>query len=215
MRINRFVALATGVSRRAADELIKNGHVTLNGQTAGLGTVVTEGSEVKLDEKKLALPDRTTTIVLNKPVGYVCSRAGQGSKTIYDLLPSEFQKLKPIGRLDKDSSGLLLLTNDGQLAQKLAHPSHKKEKVYDIKLGKPLRREAKLKIERGISLEDGVSHLKLYGSGQEWTVVMREGRNRQIRRTFAALNYQVINLHRINFGNYGLDDLQPGNYKEV
>lgn len=126
MRVNKFVAQATGMSRRTADQAIEWSRVTVNGQKVSAGYDVQETDTVTLDDKPIQIPTQATTIILNKPVGYVVSRDGQGSKTIYDLLPDSMQHLKPIGRLDKASSGLLLLTTDGDLAQRLTHPSYKK-----------------------------------------------------------------------------------------
>lgn len=211
MRINKFVAQASGLSRRAADEAIKAGRVTINGQPAELGDDVSPALFVRLDDQLLELPTENQTIMLHKPVGYVCSRAGQGSKTIYELLPPEYQQLKPVGRLDKDSSGLLLLTDDGNLAHELTHPSHQKLKVYDITLDKSLEPlHQQLINDHGIQLEDGISQLlleKLNDNRSAWRVTMREGRNRQIRRTFAGLGYTVTALHRTQFGEYQLASL--------
>ena len=128
MRINQYVARATGLSRRKADAAIAQGRVAVNGQTTGVGTEVAATDAVTLDGHAIAISLQTITIMLNKPPGYVVSRAGQGSKTVYDLLPAEYRQLKPVGRLDKDSSGLLLLTNDGNLANELTHPRHAKTK---------------------------------------------------------------------------------------
>jgi pseudouridine synthase len=158
--------------------------------------------------------------MLHKPVGYVCSRNGQGSQTIYQLLPSELQQLKPVGRLDKDSSGLLILTNDGGLAHELMHPGFQKTKQYTIRLNQPLQPlHHQIITHYGIQLEDGRSRLQLErqteGNDYEWHVTMREGRNRQIRRTFAALGYTVTNLHRTHFGNYTLGELKTGHYQQM
>jgi 23S rRNA pseudouridine2605 synthase len=215
MRINRYVASASGLSRRAADAAIAAGRVGHNQQVAQAGATVTDGDQVTLDGQPLHLPDTTTTVLLNKPVGYVCSRQGQGNSTIYELLPSELQQLKSVGRLDKDSSGLLLLTNDGQLAHALAHPSSHKHKTYQVSLDRPLQPADRQAIEQGVLLEDGPSRLSFQGQGNHWTVTMHEGRNRQIRRTFAARGYQVISLHRTQFGNYTLADLPLGQYRSV
>jgi 23S rRNA pseudouridine2605 synthase len=122
-----------------------------------------------------------------------------------------------VGRLDKDSSGLLLLTNDGQLAYDLTHPSSQKEKIYEIKLEKPLTPGDKTRIEQGLMLEDGVSKLALKSldkTGHTWQVTMHEGRNRQIRRTFATLDYDVQKLHRVQFGPYRLKNLAVGSHIE-
>lgn len=220
MRINKFVALATGMSRRAADAVIAEGRVAIDGQPAQPASQVADGQQVTLDGKSLAATTRLQTILLNKPVGYVVSRDGQGSKTIYDLLPPELHNLKPIGRLDKDSSGLLLLTNDGQLAQQLTHPSYQKLKVYEVTLNKslqPLHRQ--MISDFGLQLEDGPSKLGLErlqdGDETAWRVTMHEGRNRQIRRTFEALGYTVAALHRTHFGNVSLLDLPSGGYRDI
>lgn len=214
MRINRYVAQASGLSRRAADKAVTDGRVTVNGQPVNPGAPVEETATVTLDGQPLRLPT-TTTILFNKPIGVVCSRNGQGSRTIYDLLPPELRHLKPVGRLDKDSSGLLLLTNDGILAHQLTHPSFLKAKVYQIQLNNLLSSADQTTLAAGVQLEDGPSHLQLDGQGNRWTVTMHEGRNRQIRRTFAALGYTVIALHRTHFASYTLEDLAVGHYRDL
>lgn len=219
MRINKFVAQATGLSRRAADQAIHDARVTINQRPAVLGDTVSEADVVTLDKRPITPPVKTLTIRLNKPVGYVCSRNGQGSCTIYDLLPPELHQLKPVGRLDKYSSGLLLLTNDGDLANQLTHPRYAKTKVYEIKLGKALAPiDRKIITTNGISLEDGLSQLQLDSlndQGDEWRVTMREGRNRQIRRTFEALDYTISRLHRTHFGVYQLKGLELGQHQQL
>lgn len=213
MRINKYIAAATGLSRRAADLAITEKRVTINGQPATLGTDAKETDEVRMNNKLLSLPAATETILLNKPVGYVCSRDGQGSKTIYEILPTSLHQLKPVGRLDKDSSGLLVMTNDGNFAHRLAHPGFQKEKRYLVTLDKELRPEDQQAIEEGVPLIDGPSKLKLKGSGTSWEVTMHEGRNRQIRRTFEAGGYDVLKLERIQFGPYHL--AQVGNRRFI
>lgn len=219
MRINKFVAASTGLSRRRADQLIANKDITINNEPVEAGYNVRPGDTVRLDSKVLIPRKEKVTILLHKPVGYVCSRKGQGSKTIYDLLPKELHHLKPVGRLDKDSSGLLLLTSDGELAHQLTHPSFKKEKIYEIELDKELTPANFEKItKQGVELEDGQSTFALdYINNQNfaWKVTMSEGRNRQIRRTFAALGYTVAKLHRTQFGSYTLDSVQPGQYQNL
>lgn len=220
MRINKYTALATGMSRRAADIVISEQRVQINGVTATNGDDVQATDAVLLDGKPISAAVDLITIRLHKPVGYVCSRNGQGSETIYDLLPTEYHQLKPVGRLDKDSSGLLLLTNDGQLAQQLTHPSHHKAKVYEVTLGQPLQPLHRQMIsDHGVQLDDGASKLALArqhdNDEASWIVTMHEGRNRQIRRTFASLGYTVTRLHRTNFGSYSLGDLAAGDYQLV
>lgn len=216
MRINKFVALGSGISRRAADAAITGGRVLVNGRIPQAGQDVKLKDSVTLDGKLLAAPSSFTTIILNKPAGFVVSRDGQGAQTIYNLLPADMHQLKPIGRLDKDSSGLLLLTNDGQLAQDLTHPKHQKTKVYEVRLSAPLKPDHQRIIQnQGVQLDDGPSKFgieKINSSGLDWRATLREGRNRQIRRTFAALGYTVTGLHRTNFGPYSLDGLRPGEF---
>lgn len=215
MRINKYVAQCTGMSRRAADKAITWGRVKVNGYPSTAGYDVQANDIVTLDDKPIKPTASFTTVILNKPTGYVVSRDGQGSASIYELLPESMHRLKPVGRLDKASSGLLLLTNNGDLANKLTHPSYKKEKVYEIELYVPLTKQAKQKIERGVMLEDGISKLKLSGKGTVWTVTMNEGRNRQIRRTFGELGYTIARLHRTQFGDYILKGTAPGTHRKV
>src|SRR5581483_6391657 len=219
MRINKFLALATGMSRRAADSELAKGTVRVNGLPAALGQQVTATDVIAHNGRQLSINTHTTTILLNKPVGYVVSRNGQGSRTIYDLLPPKHHALKSIGRLDKDSSGLLLLTNAGQLAHTLTHPSSHKQKIYEITIDKPLQPLHRQMIsDHGVRLDDGISKFELErlheGDDRQWRVTMHEGRNRQIRRTFAALGYTVTKLHRTAFGQFILSDLPSGSYSE-
>lgn len=219
MRINKFVALATGLSRRAADAAISEGRVLINGSIPSTGQDVTENDDVKLDGRAIT-PAVKTTIMFNKPAAYVVSRDGQGNKTIYDLLPSNYHHLKPVGRLDKYSSGLLLLTNDGTLANDLTHPSKGKFKIYEVRLNhklQPLHRQ--MISDHGVQLDDGPSKFELErltdGNDTDWIVRMTEGRNRQIRRTFDSLGYSVVKLHRTQFGDFALNDLALGKYKQL
>jgi len=220
MRINKFVAAGTDLSRRGADEAIAAGRVSVNGQPATAGQDVGPTDVVALDNRAITPAVKTLTIMLNKPPAVVVSRDGQGAKTIYDILPPEYHNLNPVGRLDKYSSGLLLLTNDGTLAHELTHPSRQKLKVYEILIDKPLQPlHRQLINDHGITLEDGVSKLQLErqkeGDDIAWVITMHEGRNRQIRRTFEALGYRVTHLHRTQFGPYRLGTLARGTYIET
>lgn len=214
MRINKYLASSTGISRRSADAAIMAGQITVNGQTIMTGYDVQPDDKVLLDGQLVAPSAETITISLHKPIGYVVSRNGQGSRTVYDLLPINYQGLKPAGRLDKDSSGLLILTSDGNLANYLTHPRYAKTKIYHIELDKPLHPSHRHLINhQGVQLEDGKSQFKLEPlSDQTWKVVMTEGRNRQIRRTFSRLGYSVIKLHRVSLGNIKLGNLKTGQY---
>lgn len=204
------------MSRRVADEAIRSGRIRVGNNGGGIGQTVDENIDQVYLDGQLLVPFVHTTILFNKPVGYVTSRDGQGSKTIYDLLPPKLHHLKPVGRLDKDSSGLILLTNDGKLAAELTHPSHQKKKVYEVGLDQPLSELHRLAIEAGVELDDGISRFKIQQlTNNKLVITMREGRNRQIRRTFEALGYTVAHLHRTTFGPYKLRNLSPGNYEKV
>lgn len=218
-RLNKFVALALGVSRRKADKLIEQGTISVNGEIAVLGQHIAANDTVKYHGTVISA-QKHRLILLHKPIGYLCSRASQGgAPTIYELLPKELHHLKPVGRLDKDSSGLILLTNDGDLAHQMTHPSFYKIKRYLVTLNQPLQPLHRQMInDFGIELPDGPSKLTLErqhdSDDKRWIVQMSEGRNRQIRRTFAALGYTVVKLHRTNFGNYALDDIPRGQWRE-
>lgn len=221
MRLNKFIAQHTNYSRRAADELIEAGRIHINGNPVEVGQRVNTDDIVSIDGKTITANQahQIVTIALNKPRGYVCSRNGQGSKTIYELLPTELQRLNPVGRLDKDSSGLLIMTTDGELAHQLTHPRYQKQKIYQVTLNKPLEPLHQQFInDHGIMLEDGISKLGLQkedAAGTRFIVTMSEGRNRQIRRTFAALGYSVQRLHRIRFGPYDLATIELGTYRSI
>lgn len=219
-RLNKYLAFHLGLSRREADDFIAAGQVMVAGETAILGARVDDGQPVTVKGKLIAPKAGYTYLAFNKPVGYVSSRKQQGDNpTLYSLLPTEFHNLKPVGRLDKDSSGLLILTDDGDFAYQMTHPKFYKVKVYDVSLGtalEPLHQQ--MISDYGIQLEDGPSKLSLErkdDTRKNWTVTMHEGRNRQIRRTFAALGYAVVDLHRTNFGPYALHDIDAGAYEVV
>lgn len=216
-RLNKYIAFHLGLSRREADVLIEKGSVQVNGTVASLGGRVEEGQTVSVNGKPISQKSDYTYLALNKPVGYVSSRRQQGDNpTLYDLLPQEYHSLKPVGRLDKDSSGLLLLTDDGDFAFEMTHPKFYKVKTYQIRLGSALQPLHQQMIsDFGIQLDDGPSKLSLERRSEdrrEWTVTMHEGRNRQIRRTFASLGYDVTALHRTSFGAYQLADLASGTF---
>ncbi|HEX4662257.1 MAG TPA: pseudouridine synthase [Candidatus Saccharimonadales bacterium] len=218
LRLNKQLALQLGISRREADDYIAAGKVTINGVVATLGARYAETDDIAISGKNLGKQADFVYFALNKPAGYVCSRKPQGdSPTIYTLLPKEYHMLKPVGRLDKNSSGLLLLTNDGDFAHRMTHPKFAKTKIYKVKIDRDLEPLHQQMIsDHGIQLEDGRSQFMLErlssSNRREWQVTMSEGRNRQIRRTFASLGYEVKKLHRIQFGSYALDDLKSGDY---
>jgi len=221
LRLNKYLALQLGISRREADNLIASETVAINGTTASLGARLAASDLVTVRGEPVANQTPHRYLLFNKPAGYVCSRKKQGDNdTIYVLLPKELHTLKPVGRLDKDSSGLLLLTNDGDFAHQMTHPSFRKTKVYEARLDRELEPLHQQMInDLGVSLEDGQSRLTLMRLSdtdrKSWQVTMNEGRNRQIRRTFAALGYTVLRLHRTSFGKYSVGDMKPGEWREL
>ena len=220
-RLNKFLALQLGISRRAADELIEKGDVTINSRVATLGARFSPTDIIAVKGTPLVTTTPYQYLLFHKPAGYVCSRRQQGdTPTIYSLLPHALHHLKPVGRLDKDSSGLLVLTNDGDFAHQMTHPSYHKQKTYFVTLDRDLEPlHQQMVSDFGVQLEDGTSKLLLTreseSSRRHWRIDMHEGRNRQIRRTFAALRYTVTQLHRTTFGNYSLGDIKPGAYKSI
>lgn len=223
-RLNKYLALQLGISRREADERISKGRVLVNGEKAILGARLDPGhSLVVIDGHPVSGTATKQYVAFHKPAGYVSSRRAQGDNpTIYSLLPEKLHTLKPVGRLDRNTSGLLLLTNDGDFAFQMTHPKFAKTKVYHAELDHPLEPLHQQMIsDYGVSLEDGVSKFTVSRLEDEsrnqakkrsdtYEIIMHEGRNRQIRRTFAALGYEVTRLHRIQFGNYSIGNLQPG-----
>ncbi len=218
-RLNKYLATNFGVSRREADILIQKGAVKINGKNAEIGQRVNEGDKVTLDGEEIT-QQKLIYIALNKPAGYVCSRKRQGNTpTMYELLPTELQSLKSVGRLDKDSSGLILLTNDGDFAFQMTHPKFYKTKKYTVTLDRALEPLHQQMIsDFGIKLPDGISKMELEridDSRLKWDVTLHEGRNRQIRRTFDALGYKVVALHRYQFDSYKISNLKSGEWEEI
>lgn len=227
VRLNKHLAHSLGISRRQADAYIEQGRVRINGHTAQIGNVIHPGrDQININNQDVvARPHRYTYLLLNKPIGYVCSRKQQGNTpTIYSLLPRQYHHLKVAGRLDKDSCGLVLLTDDGDTIFKLTHPKFGKQKTYHVGLNKPLSADDKKHIEKGVQLEDGISKLTvtvipaqagIQKKPNFYKVTMREGRNRQIRRTFKQLGYSVTHLERQLLGSYKLSNLSTKVYAEA
>ncbi len=216
IRLNKFLAERLGISRREADDLIASGKILVNQKTATLGIKIDKNDKVCYNKKIIPFTTKFLYLTFHKPVGYVCSRHAQGdTPTIYKLLPQKYHTLKTVGRLDKDSSGLILLTNDGDFAFQMTHPKFRKNKVYEVELDHSLAPLHQQMIsDYGIMLDDGPSKFKVISgnSKNHYIAVLSEGRNRQIRRTFAALGYKVIKLHRTEFGKYELGNLKLGSY---
>jgi len=216
MRLNRFLAAAGIGSRRKCDELIATGRVTINGRVCtNFSAQPDERDHVKVDGKLVHL-ERTTTIALHKPAGFVSTRSDPNARdTIFDLLPPKFPRLFNVGRLDAQSEGLLLLTNDGDLAQQLTHPRFKIEKEYEVTLDRQWESVHAPKLLRGIFLEGQRAQMARIRSIRQTRlrVVLRQGINQQIRRMFFAVGYEVKRLVRVRIGNLRLGDLPRGQWR--
>ncbi len=219
-RLNKHLAVQLGVSRREADDLIDEKRVRINDTVATLGARFEVGDTITVNDTPLTTDVDFEYLALHKPAGYVSSRKQQGEwPTLYDLIPPERHHLKPVGRLDKDTSGLIILSNDGDFHYHMTHPKFYKTKLYEVTLSHPLQPlHQQIIADHGIQLDDGPSQLileKTTDDRTQWIVTMHEGRNRQIRRTFSALGYTVTRLHRTHFGPYHLPDLAEGEHREV
>ena len=216
MRLNAWLARAGVASRRKADELIKAGRVTVNGAPGQLNTFVQRTDEVSLDGQPLA-KQTLSYVLLHKPAGVVTTASDpQGRKTVVDLV-DHATRVVPVGRLDADTTGALLLTNDGDLAHHLAHPKYEVDKVYVAEVwGQPTDGTLR-KLAEGVKLEDGKTAparvQRLAGSRIELTI--HEGRNRQVKRMFEAIGHRVKTLHRSTYGPLTLEGLEPGAWREL
>lgn len=219
MRLNKWLVIAGAASaRRQADELIEAGRVSLDGHKASLGARVEDGSTVRLDNQKLSLRQSQRRLIrLYKPAGVISSHRKQGkSRIVFDLLPNDMADYIIVGRLDKDSEGLMLLTNDGQLAHELMHPSFQVERRYLVRLNRAPTESLPCQLIQGVNLDDGVSiftNCTIIGE-RAIELTLQEGRNRQIRRTMRQLGYRVEKLIRLEHGPYSLVGLRPGEWRD-
>ena len=216
MRLNAYLARAGIASRRGADELIRAGRVRVNGEEAGLTTVVSPGDRVEVDGEAVE-PEPLTYVLLHKPAGVVTTaRDPQGRPTVVGLVGHQ-RRVVPVGRLDADTTGALLLTNDGPLANRLAHPRYEVDKVYEAEVeGRPSA-EAIRRLTEGVELEDGptapAAVRRLSPSRLE--LVLHEGRKRQVRRMCEAVGHPVRRLHRREYARLTVEDLEPGAWREL
>lgn len=220
MQLNKFLAHTGACSRRNAVELIKEGKVKVNGvKIMEPGHQVTDRDVVTLSGKRVKIESKLY-ILLNKPKGFVTTTADEkGRQTVLDLLDSNIRhRVYPVGRLDKDTTGILLLTNDGELTQKLAHPKYEVQKTYNILLDKPLENDDMQKIREGIKLEDGIVlvdsiNFILHKRANHVRVTLHSGKYRVIRRLFERIGYNVIELDRIKFASLTKNDVHRGMWR--
>lgn len=219
MRLNKFISLCGFASRRAADELIKEQKVSVNGEIVqDLGRQVQESDIVEIEGKKLSLPQKTTVIAFHKPAGCVCTcKDPQKRQTVYDFLPPGYKGLKYIGRLDLQSRGLLLFTDDGELAHRLTLPKYKILRHYLVWTDSPVKKSDAEQLIEGIDLEDGIKGFAEAVFFEESCIelVLSEGKNREIRKMMAAIGYEIEDLQRIAYADIDLGDLGSGDYREL
>ena len=216
MRLNAYLARAGIASRRKADELIKAGRVLVNGEPGQLNTVVEQADRVEVDGRKIA-PQQLAVILLNKPVGHVTTASDpHGRRTVVEIVPSN-PRVVPVGRLDVDTTGALLLTNDGALANTLAHPRYGVEKTYVAEVEGEPTDDALKKLRKGVELEDGTTapaKAKLLGRNRV-ELTIHEGRNHQVKRMLEAVGHPVRRLHRSRYAGLTLAGLEPGDWRPL
>jgi 23S rRNA pseudouridine2605 synthase len=216
MRLNAYLARAGVASRRKADELVRERRVRVNGELGDLNTVVGARDVVEVDGERVR-PQRLAHVLLYKPAGVVTTASDpHARKTVVDLVPSE-PRVVPVGRLDVDTTGALLLTNDGDLAHRLAHPRYGVPKVYVAEVeGSPSRDEL-ARLQDGIELEDGLTapaEVRTLGPGRI-ELTLHEGRKHQVKRMCEAIRHPVTRLHRARYADLDLDGLEPGEWREL
>ncbi len=219
VRLQKYLAQAGVGSRRSCEVLIRQGRVTVNGSRAQLGMSVRPGQDrVELRGRAIDPPAERVVVALNKPVGFVstCRTGKETGRPVTELVDLDC-RLYPAGRLDRDSEGLLILTNDGDLAMRLMHPRYGKEKEYEVELDKPFDRSFVARLEAGVRLDDGPARAaRVRRAGlRSLRIVLTEGRKRQLRRMCEAMGFRVVGLRRIRLGGLRLGNLKPGKWRQL
>jgi 23S rRNA pseudouridine2605 synthase len=223
VRLQAFLARSGAApSRRKAEALISAGRVKVNGRTALLGESAAPDDLVLLDGQPVELPEERAYLALNKPRGYLTTlKDERGRPTVAELMPENVPGLVPVGRLDADTTGLLLLTNDGPFAHRVAHPSSEIEKEYELTLQNPVPEDRLVALARGPQLEDGrmlppkLTRLRRTSRDTTLNLTVHEGRNRIIRRACAAVGLTLLSLKRVRIGSLVLGTLLEGRYREL
>ncbi|WP_125154571.1 23S rRNA pseudouridine(2604) synthase RluF [Clostridium rectalis] len=214
IRINKFISEKGICSRREADKLISQGRVTINGKIAEMGSKVTPNDNVKLDDKSIGLKPRSIYLALNKPVGITCTTEKKIPGNIVDFI-NHTQRIFPIGRLDKDSEGLIFLTNDGDIVNKILRAGNNHEKEYIVTVNKPINRFFLDSMSSGVRILDTITNpCKVYKeSTYVFRIILTQGLNRQIRRMCETLGYTVLKLKRVRIMNVTLSNLPTGRWR--
>lgn len=216
MRLNAFLARAGVASRRGADRLIKAGRVSINGKPGQLNDDVSDADDIKLNGRRIS-SQRLRYILLNKPAGYITTLKDPENRVKVTDLVKIAERVVPVGRLDFNTTGVLLLTNDGELTNKLMHPSSGIDKIYEAQVEGTISAEILNKLSIGVNLEDGktapAKASKLADNKIELTI--HEGRNHQVKRMLEAVGLQTIKLHRSEYGPLNVKDLKPGRWRDL
>ncbi|MDD7740550.1 MAG: pseudouridine synthase [Fusicatenibacter sp.] len=216
MRLNKYLSDAGYCSRREADRLTEAGQVTVNGQRALTGMQVEEGDVVCVNGKKVTPKEEKVYLAFNKPRGIVCTAEKREKQNIIDYISYPI-RIYPVGRLDKDSEGLILLTNDGEIVNGIMRARNRHEKEYEVEVDRPITGEFLAKMAKGVPILDTVTRpcriRKTSSCG--FTIILTQGLNRQIRRMCEALGYRVCRLRRVRIMNIKLGDLPVGSYREL
>ena len=221
IRLQKYLAEAGVASRRKSEELIALGKVEINGQVVTVPGTKINGSEIiKVDGREIRQEQKKVYILLNKPVGYISTAKDQFSrKTVLDLIDTVKERIYPVGRLDYDTSGLIILTNDGELANMLTHPKHEMQKVYRVMIEGTLKEDDIKNFQTGIAIEDyttAPAKVNVIEETKKDSIIeltIHEGKNRQIRKMFETLGYTVLRLKRIAIGSISIQGLEEGKWR--
>lgn len=221
VRLNKYISNSGICGRRAADNLILEGRVKVNNSIVKeLGIKVNADDKIQVDNQTIVF-EKKAYLLVNKPRNVICTKSDEkGRKSIMDLLPERFQHLYPVGRLDRNTTGIILMTNDGTLTQNLLHPSKKINKVYKVKVEKRLTQEEMNKLVLGVELEDGTSKFNKLSELDEdeffrYGIEIHSGKNRIIRRMFEAIDNRVLKLDRVMFHTFEKRGIPIGSFREV
>lgn len=222
MRINKFLAHCGVDSRRKCENYILDSRVSINGEIiTDLSFIVNKDDKVEVDGNRVSIPSNYEYYLLHKPKGYICSSSDElGRKNVTELIKSN-HRLYSVGRLDKDTTGLLILTDDGDFANRILHPKHKIERKYYAYTKEKLTPNDLSKIKKGIFLskservQANIKHIEYAKGKHKWRIILREGKNREIRRIFLRFNIKVYNLHRYAFGSLNLKGVDRGKSKKI
>jgi len=222
MRINKYLAHCGVASRRKSEALILDGRITVNGRIIkDLSVTISDEDKVRLDESLISIPQNFEYYILHKPKDYICTSSDElGRKNVTELIKTN-HRIYPVGRLDKDTTGLIILTDDGDLANQMLHPKFKLERKYYAYTKEQIHSKDIEKIKKGVFIAPrvrvraNIKHVGFDKGKYKWRVILKEGKNREIRRIFLKYGLKVYNLHRYSFGRFTLKGIDKGKSKQI